>query len=66
MCGRTSRGQQETEMRIGNRLTTHDYWHMAVGIRRVVVGEGFRRGCQDKINEIEEAKVDKDKSPLEL
>jgi len=57
---------RETEKRIGNRLTTHDYRHAAVGIGRVVVGEGFGRGYQDEIGEIEEPEVEEDESPLEL
>ncbi|KAJ9654374.1 hypothetical protein H2201_009009, partial [Coniosporium apollinis] len=57
---------RETEARIGNRLTTHDYRHAAVGIGRVVVGESFARGYQDEVGEIEEPEVEEDESPLEL
>jgi superfamily II DNA helicase RecQ len=57
---------RETEQRMGNRLTTHDYRHAAVGIGRVVVGESFARGYQDEIGEIEEPEVEEDESPLEL
>ena len=38
-------------------LHTLDYWHAAVGIRQVCVGELFSKGYQDKVSEIKEAKV---------
>ena len=57
---------RETEKGIKNRLTTHDYRHAAVGIGRVVVGEGFGRGYQDEIGEIEEAEIEEGESALEL
>ena len=48
-------------------LITLNYQYIVVRIRRIVVGEVFRRGYQDKVGEVEEAKVDEDsKSILEL
>jgi hypothetical protein len=48
-------------------LHTLDYWHTAVGIRQVKVGESFSKGYQDKLREVEEAKVkDNSKDVLKL
>ena len=41
-------------------LHTLEYWHTAVGIRQVKVGELFSRGYQDNISKTEEAEVDND------
>lgn len=59
--------KRETAKRLGTALTTLDYRHTAVGIGRVVVGEGFGRGYQDEVGEVEEAEVDEEgESALEL
>ncbi|KAF1955455.1 hypothetical protein CC80DRAFT_549137 [Byssothecium circinans] len=59
--------KRETTKRLGTALTTLDYRHTAVGIGRVVVGEGFGRGYQDEVGEIEEAEIDEEgESALEL
>jgi superfamily II DNA helicase RecQ len=59
--------KRETAKRLGTPLTTLDYRHTAVGIGRVVVGEGFGRGYQDEVGEIEEAEIDEEgESALEL
>jgi superfamily II DNA helicase RecQ len=59
--------KRETAKRLGAALTTLDYRHTAVGIGRVVVGEGFGRGYQDEVGEVEEAEIDEEgESALEL
>ncbi|KIV98766.1 uncharacterized protein PV09_09464 [Verruconis gallopava] len=58
---------RETEKRLGVRLTTLDYRHVAVGIGRVVVSEAFGHGYDDEVGEVEEAEVDETgESALEL
>lgn len=51
---------RESELRLGNRLTTQDYRHAAVGIGREFVGESFSKGYQDEVGEAEEAEADDD------
>ncbi|KAF1949246.1 hypothetical protein CC80DRAFT_555452 [Byssothecium circinans] len=48
-------GKRETGKRLRVELHTLDYQHTAVSISRVVVGESFSKGYQDKIRETEEA-----------
>ena len=50
--------KRETGKRLGVVLHTLEYWHTAVGIRRVKVGELFSRGYQDNVGETEETEVD--------
>jgi hypothetical protein len=50
--------KRETGKRLGVPLHTLDYWHSAVGIGRVKVGEAFGRGYEDEVGEVEEAEVD--------
>ncbi|KAF2628858.1 hypothetical protein BU25DRAFT_33233 [Macroventuria anomochaeta] len=54
--------RRETGKRFGVKLHTRllDYRHTAVDIDRVVVGESFSKSYQDKIGEVDEAKVDED------
>jgi hypothetical protein len=52
--------KRETGKQLGVELHTQGYCHAAVGIRRVKVRELFGRGYQDKVGEVDEAKVDKD------
>jgi hypothetical protein len=47
-------------------MTTLDYRHVAMGIGRVVVGEGFGRGYEDEVGEVEEAEVEDGEHVLEL
>ena len=58
--------KRETGKRLGWPMTTLDYRHVAVGIGRVAVGEGFGRGYEDEIGEVEEAEVKDGKHLLEL
>jgi hypothetical protein len=52
--------KRETGKRLGVALHTLDYWHTAVGIGRVKVGELFGKGYQDELGEVEEAEVEDD------
>jgi hypothetical protein len=52
--------RRETGKRLGVELHTQGYCHAAVGIGRVKVRELFSRGYQDKVGEVDKAKVDKD------
>jgi hypothetical protein len=42
---------EETAQRLGERLTTWDYRHVAISIGRVFVGEQFARGYKEEIGE---------------
>ncbi len=42
---------EETAQRLGKRLTTWDYRHVAISIGRVFVGEQFARGYKEEIGE---------------
>ncbi len=60
---------QETACRVGERLTTLDYRHVAISIGRVFVGEWFVSGYREEIGELEEAEVETEMKvldPLEL
>lgn len=43
---------------LGVTLHTFDYWHTAVGIGRVYIGESFSKGYQDDVGEVDEAEVE--------
>jgi hypothetical protein len=51
---------RESQKRLGTRLTTHDYRHVAISIGREVVGEQFARGYTEETIEVEEAEVEDD------
>ena len=51
---------RESQKRLGTRLTTHDYRHVAISIGREVVGEQFARGYTKETIEVEEAEVEDD------
>lgn len=51
--------------RLGTRLKTLDYRHVAVSLGREKVGEQFSRGCVEDTAEVEEPEVDED-DPLEV
>jgi hypothetical protein len=52
--------KRETGKRLGWAMTTLDYRHVAVGIGRMAVGEGFGRGYEDEMGEVEEAEVEEE------
>jgi hypothetical protein len=56
---------QESSKRLGMRLTTLDYRHVAVSLGREKVGEQFSRGYVEETAEVEEPEVDED-DPLEV
>jgi hypothetical protein len=56
--------RREIGKQLGVELHTQGYRHAAVGIRRVKVRESFGRGYQDKVGEVDEAKVDKDQEDI--
>jgi hypothetical protein len=56
--------KRETGKQLGVELHTQGYRHAAVGIRRVKVRESFGRGYQDKVGEVDEAKVDEDQEDI--
>ena len=49
---------RETEIRLGNRLTTLDYRHVAITMGRIFVGDQFGHGYREEIGEVEEPEVD--------
>jgi hypothetical protein len=51
---------RESQKRLGTRLITHDYRHIAISISREVIGEQFARGYTKETTEVEEAKVEDD------
>jgi superfamily II DNA helicase RecQ len=51
---------RESQKRLGTRLTTHDYRHVAISIGREVIGEQFARGYTEETIEVEEAEVEDD------
>jgi hypothetical protein len=51
---------RESQKRLGTRLTTHDYRHVAISIGREVIGEQFARGYAEETIEVEEAEVEDD------
>ncbi|TKA75572.1 hypothetical protein B0A55_07939 [Friedmanniomyces simplex] len=51
---------RETQKRLGVRLTTLEYRHVAISVGREVVGEQFARGYIEGAGEAEEAEVDED------
>lgn len=51
---------RESQKRIGLRLTTHDYRHVAISIGREVIGEQFARGYTKETTEVEEVEVEDD------
>ena len=51
---------RESQKRLGTRLTTHDYRHVAISIGREVIGEQFARGYTEETTEVEEAEVEDD------
>jgi hypothetical protein len=61
----TSVIKQETACRLGEKLTTLDYRHVAISTGRVFVGEQFASGCREEIGEVEEPEMD-ESDPLEL
>ncbi|TKA72808.1 hypothetical protein B0A55_09533 [Friedmanniomyces simplex] len=48
--------RRETEERLGTRLTTLDYLHVAISIEREVVGDHFTQGYIKETSEIEEVR----------
>lgn len=56
---------RETSKRLGVRLTTLDYRHVAVGLGREKVGEQFSRGYVADSVEVEEPEMEED-DPLEM
>jgi hypothetical protein len=56
---------RESSKRLGMRLTTLDYWHVAVSLGREKVGEQFSRGYIEEMAEVEELEVDED-DPLKV
>jgi hypothetical protein len=56
---------RESSKRLGMRLTTLDYRHVAVSLGREKVGEQFSRGYIEETAEVEEPEVDED-DPLEV
>lgn len=56
---------RETASRLGERLTTLDYRHVAISVGRVFVGEQFASGYREEIGEVEEPEVEVE-DPLEL
>ena len=56
--------RRKTGKRLSVKLSTLGYRHTAVRIGRVKVEELFSKGYQDKVSEIDEAEVDKDKEDL--
>jgi hypothetical protein len=56
---------RESSKRLGMRLTTLDYRHVAVSLGREKVGEQFSRGYIEEMAEVEEPEVDED-DPLEV
>ncbi|TLD04190.1 hypothetical protein E2P81_ATG10544, partial [Venturia nashicola] len=57
--------KRESSKRLGTRLTTLDYRHVAVSLGREKVGEQFSRGYVEETAEVEEPEVDED-DPLEV
>ncbi|KAK3059396.1 hypothetical protein LTS18_010971, partial [Coniosporium uncinatum] len=51
---------RETTTRLGERLTTLDYRHVAISIGRVYVSDEFAKGYKDEVGEVEEPEVDVD------
>lgn len=56
---------RESSKRLGTRLTTLDYRHVAVSLGREKVGEQFSRGYVEETAEVEEPEVDED-DPLDV
>jgi hypothetical protein len=60
----------ETAHRLGERLTTLDYRHVAISIGRVFVGEQFAAGYREGMDEVDEPEMEEDgdnrSDPLEL
>ena len=56
----------ETSKRLGSRLTTHDYRHVAISIGREVVGDAFARGYQERMDENIEEEEEQDEDALEV
>ena len=51
---------RESQKRLGTRLTTHDYRHVAISVGREVIGAQFARGYTEEATEVEEAEVEDD------
>jgi hypothetical protein len=51
---------RESQKRLGTRLTTYDYRHVAISISREVIGKQFARGYTEETTEVEEAEVEDD------
>ena len=57
---------RESQKRLGVRLTTHDYRHVAIAIGRKVIGERFVRGGIEDAEQVEEPEVDEETDALEM
>jgi hypothetical protein len=51
---------RESQKRLGTRLTTHDYRHVAISIGREIIGAQFARGYTEETIEVEEVEVEDD------
>ena len=56
----------ETSKRLGFRLTTHDYRHVAISIGREVVGDAFARGYHEDMDENVDEEEEQDEDALEV
>ena len=58
---------RETATKLGNRLTTLDYRHVAITMGRMFVGDRFGQGYKEEIGEVEEPEMEVEfESELEL
>ena len=56
---------RESSKRLGTRLTTLEYRHVAIGLGREKIGEQFSRGYIEETTEAEEPEMEED-DPLEI
>ena len=56
---------RESSKRLGTRLTTLEYRHVAIGLGREKIGEQFSRGYVEETTEVEEPEMEED-DPLEI
>ena len=52
--------RHETEKGLGWRLTTLDYWHVAIALRQEVIGDQFARGYTEQIDDVKEPEINED------
>jgi superfamily II DNA helicase RecQ len=58
---------RETATKLGNRLTTLDYRHVAITMGRMFVGDRFGQGYKEEVGEVEEPEMEVEfESELEL